>query len=206
MRSAAISIWSLIRLKKSFPELLQGVAAKAMMMNMKNILLTGFLLLAPVFVNIAGAVLYKGVDAQGNVVYSDQPFTAAEKFTPPPISVMDAAKAKLDKTKEPKEKPVAFKYISFDIILPKNNQTIRNESEVAVSLKIKPGLNTADNHSVWMLVNGKPVIKNTQNLSFTVGRLERGANELQAQIRDENGKVVARTRTTVVFVHQTSVY
>jgi len=177
-----------------------------MMSGMKNTLWTGFLIVALAFVNTAGAVLYKGVDAQGNVVYSDQPFAAAEKFTPPPISVMDAAKVNADETRQVEEKPVEFKYISFDIISPKNNQTIQNDTEVAVSLKIKPGLNTAENHSIRMLVNGKPVIKNTQSLSFKVEDLERGANELQAQIRDENGKIVARTRTTVVFVHLASVY
>ena len=177
-----------------------------MMIDMKNILLTGFLMLTLVFVNIAGAVLYKGVDADGNVIYSDKPFAAAEKFTPPPISVMDATKAKAEKTEVIEDKPAEFKYISFDIVSPKNNQTIRNESEVAVILKIKPGINTAENHSIWMLVNGKPVIKNTQSLSFKVEGLERGANELQAQIRDKNGKVVVRTRTTVIFVHQASVY
>jgi hypothetical protein len=119
---------------------------------------------------------------------------------------MDAAKTGVANEKKVEEKPAEFKYISFDIVSPKSNQTIRNESDVAVSLRIKPGLNTAENHTIWMLVNGKPVLKNTRSLSFKVGRLDRGANELQAQIRDEKGKVVARTRTTVVFVHQTSVY
>ncbi len=161
---------------------------------------------ALVCVTAVDAQLYKGVDAEGNVVYSDKPFTSAEKFTPPPISVMDAAKAKVEKKTAEEKKPAEFKYISFDIISPKNNQTIRNESDVAVSLKIKPGLNSDENHRIWMLVNGKPVIKNSQNLSFKVGRLERGANELQAQIRDKSGKIIVRTRTSIVFVHQTSAY
>ncbi len=119
---------------------------------------------------------------------------------------MDAAKVNADETKQVEEKPVEFKYINFDIVSPKNNQTIQNDNEVTVSLKIKPGLNTAENHSIWMLVNGKPVIKNTQSLSFKVEGLERGANELQAQIRDKNGKIVVRSRTAVIFVHLASVY
>ncbi len=159
---------------------------------------------ALVFASIAGAVMYKGVDAEGKVVYSDRPFDDAEKFTPPPISVMDAEKVKVDEKPVEEKKPVEFKYISFDIISPANNQTIRNEPDVAVLLEIKPGLNTEESHSIWMLVNGKPVVKNTQSLSLKIGRLDRGANELQAQIRDKNGKIVVRTRTTVVFVHQTS--
>ncbi len=177
-----------------------------MMSDMKNILCTGFLMVALAFVNTAGAVLYKGVDAQGNVVYSDKPFDAAEKFTPPPISVMDAAKAKVEETKAVEEKPAEFKYINFDIASPKNNQTFQNVFDVMVSLKIRPELNAAENHRIWMLVNGKPVIKNIQSSSFKIEGLERGANKLQAQIRDENGKVVVRTRTTVIFVHQASVY
>ncbi len=176
------------------------------MAAMKNILATGFLMSALVYMAVADAQLYKGVDADGNVVYSDKPFAAAEKYTPPPISVMDAAKVKGDEKKTEEKKPAEFKYISFDIVSPVNNQTIRNEPDVAVSLRIKPGLNTDENHRIWMMVNGKPVIKNTESLSFKVGRLDRGANELQAQIRDKSGKIVARTRTTVVFVHQTSAY
>jgi len=175
-----------------------------MMSDMKNILLTGFLMAALVFASIAGAALYKGVDAEGNVVYSDKPFDDAEKFTPPPISVMDTAKVIAEEKAVEEKKPVEFKYISFDITSPVNNQTIRNDPDVAVSLALKPGLNTEKNHSIWMLVNGKPVVKNTRSLSLKVGRLHRGANELQAQIRDERGKIVVRTRTTVVFVHQTS--
>ena len=176
------------------------------MVTMKNILATGFIMSALVYMTVADAQLYKGVDADGKVVYSDKPFAAAEEYTPPPISVMDAAKVKVDEKKTEEKKPAEFKYISFDIVSPVNNQTIRNEPDVAVSLRIKPGLNTDENHRIWMMVNGKPVMKNTESLSFKVGRLDRGANELQAQIRDKSGKIVARTRTTVVFVHQTSAY
>jgi len=177
-----------------------------MMIDMKKILLTSFLTVVLVFANIAGAVLYKGVDAEGKVIYSDQPFTDAEKFTPPPISVMDAAKVKVEETKAVEEKPAEFKYINFDIVSPKNNQTIQNAFEVAVSLRIRPELNLAEGHNIWMLMNGKPVMKNLQSPSFKIEGLERGANELQAQIRDKNGKVVVRTRTTVIFVHQASVF
>lgn len=179
---------------------------KAMMIDMKNILLISFFTVALAFANIAVAVLYKGVDAEGNVIYSDQPFSDAEKFTPPPISVMDAAKTKVEETKVVEEKPAEFKYINFDIISPKNNETIQNAFEVAVSLRIRPELNIAQGHNIWMLMNGKPVMKNLQSPSFKIEGLERGANELQAQIRDKSGKIVVRTRTTIIFVHQASVY
>ncbi len=172
---------------------------------MKNTILICFLVSALVIVNIAGAELYKGLDVEGNVGYSDEPFDDAEKFTPPPISVVDTPKVGTDEKAAETEKPAEFKYMSFDIISPTNNQTIRNDPDVTVSLKLKPGLNTEENHNIWMLLDGKPVVKNTQSLTVQLGRLDRGAHQLQAQIRNKEGKIVVRTRTTIVFIHHTSV-
>lgn len=184
--------------------LLQANSSKAMLVTMKNILRNSLLIFTLIGSYAASAALYKGLDSEGNVVYSDTPFEEAEKYTPPPISVMDKPKVKAETKTAEEEKPAAFKYMSFDIVSPKSNETIRNEADVAVTLNLKPGLNEEENHSIWMLVDGKPVIKNTQDLSLKLGRLDRGAHELQAQIRDTEGKIVVRTRTTVVFIHHTS--
>jgi hypothetical protein len=173
-----------------------------MMGSMKNTVLICFLVSALVIINIAGAELYKGLDVEGNVIYSDKPFDDAEKFTPPPISVMDKPKAGTDEKAAETEKPVEFKYMSFDIISPTNNQTIRNESDITVSLKLKPGLNTEEGHSVWMMLNGKPVVKNSQSMSLQIEQVDRGVHQLQAQIRNKEGKIVVRTRTTTVFLHK----
>ena len=183
---------------------LQGDASIAMLGDMKNILLNSLLMFSLIASHVASAGLYKGLDAEGNVVYSDTPFEDAEKFTPPPLSVMDKPKVTADSKLEVDDKPAEFKYLEFDIVSPTYNQTIRNEPDVTVSLNLKPGLNSEEGHSIWMLVDGKPVIKNSQDMTLKLGRLERGAHKLQAQIRDEQGKIVVRTRVTVVFIHQTS--
>ena len=175
-----------------------------MLGDMKNILLNSLLMFSLIASHVASAGLYKGLDAEGNVVYSDTPFEDAEKFTPPPLSVMDKPKVTADSKLEVDDKPAEFKYLDFDILSPAYNQTIRNEPDVTVSLNLKPGLNSEEGHSIWMLVDGKPVIKNSQDMTSKLGRLERGAHKLQAQIRDEQGKIVVRTRVTVVFIHQTS--
>ena len=57
-----------------------------------------------------------------------------------------------------------------------------------------------------VLVDGKPVVKNTQSLSVQLGRLDRGAHQLQAQIRNKEGGIIVRNRPTVVFIHNTSVH
>ncbi len=177
-----------------------------MLVVMKNTLLNSLLILTLISSCSATAALYKGLDSEGNVVYSDTPFKDAENFTPPPISVMDKGKVKADEKAAADEKPAEFKYMDFDIVSPTNNQTIRDDPDVTVSLKLKPGLNMEENHSIWMLVDGKPVVKNTQSLTIQLGRLDRGAHQLQAQIRNNEGAIILRTRPTVVFIHKTSAH
>ncbi|MDT8281542.1 MAG: DUF4124 domain-containing protein [Gammaproteobacteria bacterium] len=172
---------------------------------MKTILLYSLFVLAFFYAFTASATLYKGLDADGNTVYSDTPFEDAEKFTPPSISVVDAPGEAADKKPVEDDKPAEFKYMSFDIISPTNNQTIHNNPDIIVTLNLKPGLNTEKNHSIWLLVDGKPVVKNAQSLALQIGRLERGAYSLQAQVRDEDGKEVVKTRAVVIFVKQASV-
>lgn len=173
---------------------------------MKYTLLTSFLLFVFVTANVADAALYKGVDAEGNVFYSDKPFDDAEEFTPPPISVMDAPKIKVGKKVVEDEKPAEFKYTSFDILSPKNNQTIWNEPDLTVSMKLTPALNSEKGHKIWLLLDGKPVVKNSQKTLLKIGQIDRGAHELQGQVRDKKGKIVVRTRAIVMFIQRTSVF
>ena len=176
-----------------------------MLVVMKNIRLNSLLVIMLVVgACAANAALYRGVDAEGNVVYSDRPFENAEEFTPPAISVVDTPESKAAKKAAEVEKPAEFKYTDFDIASPANKETIRNQPDVVVSLKLRPGLNSAESHSIWLLLDGKPVVKNSKSLSLSLGRLNRGAHKLQAQVRDESGKIVVRTRTVVVYIHQTS--
>ena len=175
---------------------------------MRKILLNGLLLLMMTGVCSVNAALYRGVDADGKVVYSDTPFDNAEKFTPPPISVVDTAKNKTESRagseNVKQEKTAEFKYRRFDIVSPKNNEAIWNESEITVSLRLEPALNLEKGHSIWLLLNDKPVVKDAEIMSLTVDEIGRGLQTVQAQVRDEAGKIIVRTRTTVFFMQRTS--
>ena len=166
---------------------------------MKNTLLKS-LLITFIFNFTVDAGLYKGLDDEGNIVYSDQPFDDAEEFTPPSLTIFDTPKTKAKKKAVEEEKTAEFKYTDFDIVSPKNNQTLWNEADPTISLQLKPALNTAEGHNIWLLMNGKPVVKNSQSLSLQIGRTDRGAHQLQAQVRDKQGKIVARTRTIVIHI------
>ena len=180
--------------------LLQGLAAKAMLAGMKKFRISGLLILAMVSTFAANAALYKGVDAKGNVVYSDKPFETAKKYRPPSISVVGTDDEAAEEEVTIDKKTAEFKYREFDILSPAQNQIIGSDTVVRVSLNLKPGLNTKKAHSITMLVDGVAQVENTKSLSIPLGQLYRGMHKLQAQVKDAEGKVILRTRTTLISI------
>lgn len=170
---------------------------------------------AMIYTGIAGAKFYKSVDEQGNIVYSDTPTPGAEQLTPPPISTVeskpvpkesDAKAQKTDEagTEEAVKKPPT-KYSKFSIVTPKNNDTIwDNNGSVPVSLLLEPPLDTENSHSVWVYVDGKAMVRKSQNLVQPLSGIDRGAHKIRAEIRDENRKTLKRTQNVTVHMKRAS--
>ena len=171
-----------------------------MLVGMKNTRLKSLLLSTTLVTFIAHAGLYKGLDDEGNVVYSDKPFTNAEEFTPPSLSIVDAPKGERKKAIVETEETAEFKYTDFDIGSPTNNQTIWDNPNLTVVLALKPKLNLDAGHTAWLLVDGNPIVKNSQSTTMQIGQTDRGAHQLQAQIRDSEGKIVVLSRTILVHI------
>lgn len=176
-----------------------------MIKHMKNTISRSLLISALLFTFTVNAGLYKGLDDEGNVVYSDRPFENAQKFSPPSLTIVDAPKAEIKKESLEEEETAEFKYTDFDIVSPKDNQTIWNEPDLVVAAQLKPALNTTEGHNIWLLMDGKPLVKDSQSLLLPIGRSDRGAHQLQAQVRDGAGKIVVRTRTVTVHIKNTVV-
>jgi hypothetical protein len=170
-----------------------------MLKLMKNTLLKS-LLITLIFSFTVHAGLYKGLDEAGNVVYSDTPFENAEKITPPPISVIDATKIAPKQEVVEEEKQAATKYTKFSITAPKNEQTIWNAPALTVSLQLSPALATAEGHNIWLMMDGKPMVKKSQNLLLQIGRSDRGSHTLQAQVRNKKGKIIKSTKSITVHI------
>lgn len=144
-------------------------------------------------VTAVSADIYKGTDSKGNVYFSDQPTSNSVEYTPHSISIVSSTKVKAQDKKEAEVEK--FEYTKFDIVSPVASQVIRNESDLSISLQIAPPLNVGQGHNIWLLMDGKPVVKDSQIMSLQVGRVDRGAHQFQAQVKDADGKIVARTRS-----------
>jgi len=172
---------------------------------MKNIILKSLFVPVLLFAITVNAGFYKGLDDEGNVFYSDKPFENSQIITPPAITVMDAPKIQPKAEPIAEEKPAEFKYTQFDIVAPVNDQVIWNEPDLIVKLRLTPDLNVNENHRIWLLMDGQPLVKNSQSLSLPIGRSDRGAHQLQAQVRNKEGKIIVRTRTIIVHIKNTVV-
>ena len=176
-----------------------------MLNSMKNTISSSLLIPVLLFTITANAGLYKGLDESGNVVYSDKPFEDAQQFTPPPLSIVDAPKVQPKDTVAEEEVAEETKYTKFNITAPKNGQTIWNVPDLSVSLQLTPALNTAEGHTTWLLMDGKPLVKRSQSLLLQIGRADRGQHTIQAQVRNNKGKIIIRTKTITIHIKNTVV-
>jgi len=184
---------------------LQLRLSKAMLEAMINSFLKILLIPVALFSFTVSAGLYKGLDDEGNVVYSDKPFDNSEQFTPPSLTIIDATKVPPKEEVVEEEEPAETKYTKFKITAPINDQTIWNTPDLMVALKLSPALNIAEGHTTWLLMDGKPLVKNSKSLLLPIGRADRGQHTLQAQVRNKKGKILKKTKTITVHIKHTVV-
>lgn len=151
------------------------------------------------------AGLYKGLDEEGKVVYSDTPFKNAEKIKPPPVSVVDAPKVEVKAKEEAEEKADAVNYTRFQITAPTNQQVMWNNDAVSVSMALTPSLNVGGGDYISLLLDGKTAVKRSESQLIQLPRVDRGEHKVQALIRNKQGKVVKRTRAVTFHAKQSVV-
>ncbi len=150
---------------------------------MLRIALPVFLLLSAA--SVPAETVYKYVDENGNLVFTDEPRKGAEALDIKPVATMPA----LPTTPPQREKAVAgpFHYNKVLIVSPENQHNFINESDpIVVQVAVSPNLRTDDR--VQLLLNGAPRGAPISSTSFTLDNLERGEYQAQVKILDKDGK------------------
>jgi hypothetical protein len=153
---------------------------------MMRTLLIFLSLLIPV---LATAQVYKWVDASGKVHYSDRPVTGAEPLPVP-----------LKKVPQPQGTPAApipaspGPYAQFEVLTPEPNATLRDaEGNLTIGLVLEPSL--MEGHRLQLLLDGGPVTGDVPGTQLMVKGLPFGSHDLQAQILDAGGTLIAASST-----------
>jgi uncharacterized protein DUF4124 len=145
---------------------------------------------------VQAAVVYKWVDADGVVHFSDQPSPGAEKiFTSSSTAgtVTTAPRSSGGALQAPNYAASGLGYSEFSITSPVNDQTFFGDDVIAVHLNLVPGLKM--NQSITWHLNGKQL--DTNATAFSLPRLDRGAYALAASITDQSGD--SQTSNSVTF-------
>ena len=153
----------------------------------------------------APADVYRWVDEEGNVIFSDTPHDGAEKVELGETTVVPAQPLpRKTEVLTPEPKGVSA-YTSIAVVAPANEATIRNTREVNVQVALEPGLDTENGHRLQLFYDGAAYGEPGSAQQFTITELERGAHELVAAVLDRDGNDVIRSEPSVFFVHLRSV-
>ncbi len=150
------------------------------------------------------ADIYRHVDADGNVAYSDQPSEGANKVEVDPINIDASPKLQPKAVVNPSKDSQGPGYKALTITAPENDTTLRNASEIGVTASLNPGL--GQSHRVRFLDNGKVIAPAARNMSLMVTGLERGSHQLTAEVIDKDDQVVISSAPVSVHVHRASIH
>jgi hypothetical protein len=147
--------------------------------------------------------VYRWVDAQGIVHYSDQPHPNAQKMEisgAQTFSALPLPQSSTNSAAPVQTQPSAPAYDSCSISQPADQQMLMNVNQTTAVVQTSPQLRPGD--QVHLFIDGKQIPGSGISFSFPVVR---GQHSAQAVIEDNSGTIVCETSTVTFFVHQPSV-
>ena len=135
--------------------------------------------------------VYKTVDENGNVIFTDKPSDEAEEVKIQELeNTIDNPNPAKYRASTPK--PDVFAYESFTVTSPENGAGIRsNNGSVSISLNLEPALNRG--HKVIVSMDGKQI---GTGLSVSLQNVDRGTHSISAKVVDGTGKTMISTSSS----------
>jgi len=150
----------------------------------------------------AAAQIYRTVDEDGNVVFTDvppRPDEAAETvelgsgstFTPPPAAVPAETPLRWSDVDGAVDEPAADAaavYQSVEIASPGNDEAVReNSGNIVVSARVVPELRPG--HRVQLELDGQ-IVQTSEAPSFQLQYVDRGTHQVRVHVLDESGTIL----------------
>jgi Domain of unknown function (DUF4124) len=156
---------------------------------------------------VQAAVIYKWVDADGVVHYSDQASPGAEKIVTAGSSSSPSAAGARNAPGPIAQSPQrpqggGLNYSEFSITSPAPEQTFFGDDVVPAHLNLTPTLRP--NQAITWHLNGKQLDAPPSAVSFVLPRLDRGTYVLAATITDEQTSESQTSNSVTFFVRQPS--
>ena len=158
------------------------------------------LLLLPV--GLSAETVYKSVDKDGSISFSDQPSANSEKLEINKAPAVNFRKIEMPARPAQQASKGKGEYQSLAIQQPSNEATVRdNQGNVTVDIGVLPALDKG--HVIALEMDGKK-LGETSGATFKLKKIERGAHQLLARIIDQEGNVLLSSDPVTFYLHKTS--
>ncbi|HEV2228614.1 MAG TPA: DUF4124 domain-containing protein [Steroidobacteraceae bacterium] len=145
--------------------------------------------------------VYKWVDENGVIHYSDQPHPNAQKLQVEGVQTYSSNAAAVRAAEPEQSSASGNPYKGCAIAQPLDQQNLPNAQSVFIRVAADPVPRGADRVFITMdgqgLNGGQPT-----GLSFNVTPIERGQHSVSAQIRAADGQVLCQTPNVTFYVQQ----
>ncbi len=149
------------------------------------------------------ADVYKWVNEDGVVEYSDQPKVGAEKIkvkTPQTVTLPKGKDVFGTPAATSDTKSTANTYQSIVITQPANDSAF-NSGSGSVSISSEPTPALMNDHTIQLVVDGKAYSSNKSG-SFNLTNVDRGTHQVQVNIINANGDVIKSSDITTFTIHR----
>jgi uncharacterized protein DUF4124 len=154
----------------------------------------------------AQAEVYRLVDKNGNVIFSDQPHPDAEKIkidTVPsytPVAIPEAL------SEEQQEGDADIPRYKVTILTPANDETVRNNAGlVNINAKVTPPLDQDRNDQLTIKLDGQTLGEPSTSPNFTLSEVERGTHTVQVVVVDKDKKAIKSSKTITFHLQRIAV-
>jgi hypothetical protein len=162
-----------------------------------------FTLLSVACTATLAATVYKWVDENGVVHYSDQPHENAQKVTIAAPQTYSAPHTSASNKPQTRKAETSNTYSSCTIVQPAADQTFQNVSSVGVAAAADPAPHDGD-QMVLMLDGSKVLNFPAGGGAYTIDPIDRGQHSVQVQVQDSNGKTLCQSSSVSFTVLQAS--
>jgi len=168
-----------------------------------------------VFAAPLSAQVYKVVDEDGNVSYTDQaPTDGAKQVDLPPLSVIEAPiyeqpKAAKEATEgeQPKEMSLQYlrkNYADFAIVAPQPDETVWG-SDAVVTTAWNVGYELQEGMSVTIYLDGKVHTTTTEQI-IALPNMDRGEHTIKMELKNSKRRIVASAGPVTFFLRRPGLY
>ena len=196
----------------SFPVMTAVHFIQKTTVGVSRLMRTVTLLVCCVAVLSVQAEVYRAVDKNGNITYSDTPSANSKRTYVQPVQTISAPKPAASKKDAPQpetlatpgtrgaeiKKPKVVRY-KLRIVSPEDGQTVRqNAGTVSVDVSVKPALQQGD--LLQFSLNGAPAGDASASTSTTLTFVDRGTHSIGAKVVTASGNTKATAKPVTMHL------